>query len=71
MAWIRQTEEVPEPHASLLKRGNVIRSMSLAPEAMGAMMAANQTITFGGSALSRVEEAAIATAVSVVNRCRY
>jgi alkylhydroperoxidase family enzyme len=45
--------------------------MSLAPKEIVAAMTANQAITFGGSALNRVEEEAIATAVSVVNRCRY
>ena len=31
----------------------------------------NANITFGSSALTRVQEEAIATAVSAVNRCRY
>jgi hypothetical protein len=31
----------------------------------------NANITFGASALTRVQEEAIATAVSATNRCRY
>ncbi len=62
MAWIRQ-EDVPF--------GNVIKIMSISEGAMKAVQASNQAITFGASALTRTQEEAIATAVSVVNQCRY
>jgi alkylhydroperoxidase family enzyme len=62
MGWIRQ-EEVPF--------GNVIKIMSINESAMKAVQAVNQAVTFGASALTRVQEEAIATAVSVVNKCRY
>lgn len=63
MPWINQDES--------LNFGNVIKIMSLRPKAMQAVMDVNQAVTFGGSALTRVQEEAIATAVSVVNKCRY
>ncbi len=62
MAWIRQ-EEVPF--------GNVIKIMSINEGAMKAVQGVNQAVTFGSSALTRTQEEAIATAVSVVNQCRY
>ena len=62
MAWIRQ-EEVPF--------GNVIRVMSINEPAMKAVQGLNQAVTFGSSALTRVQEEAIATTVSVANKCRY
>lgn len=62
MAWIRQ-EDVPF--------GNVIKIMSINEGAMKAVQSVNQAITFGASALTRTQEEAIATAVSVVNQCRY
>ena len=72
MSWIREAdpESLPEdirPSA----RANVIRVLSINPTALAAVVAMNQGITFGASALSRVEEEAIATAVSVVNKCQY
>ena len=44
--------------------------MSINRKAMEAVHDANIAITFGASALTRVQEEAIATAV-VVNKCRY
>lgn len=70
MPWIRLTEDVPPEHG-LDKRGNVIKVLSINPTAITAVLEMNMGITFGASALSRVEEEAIATAVSVVNRCQY
>ncbi|MCH8827655.1 MAG: carboxymuconolactone decarboxylase family protein [Chloroflexi bacterium] len=63
MPWISQDDSI--------NMGNVIKIMSLRPKAMQAVMDVNQAVTFGGSALTRVQEEAIATAVSVINRCRY
>ena len=62
MAWIRQEE---------VRFGNVIKIMSINESAMKAVQAVNQAVTFGSSALTRTQEEAIATAVSVVNQCRY
>ena len=63
MPWMSQDDSI--------NMGNVIKIMSLRPKAMQAVMEVNQAVTFGGSALTRVQEEAIATAVSVINRCRY
>ena len=41
------------------------------PGAMKAVQELNGRITFGSSALTRVQEEAIATTVSVVNQCRF
>ena len=62
MAWIRE-EEVDLP--------NIIKVMSINPAAMQAVQQLNSAITFGSSALTRVQEEAIATTVSVVNKCRF
>ena len=62
MSWIRE-EDVP--------MSNIIKVMSILPSAMGAVGALNQAITFGSSALTRVQEEAIATTVSVYNHCRF
>lgn len=62
MAWIRQEE---------VRFGNVIKIMSINESAMKAVQAVNQAVTFGSSALTRTQEEAIATVVSVVNKCRY
>jgi alkylhydroperoxidase family enzyme len=70
MPWIRLTDDVPS-ELGLDKRGNVIKVLSINPTAVQAVLDMNMGITFGASALSRVEEEAIATAVSVVNRCQY
>lgn len=63
MPWISQDDN--------LNMANVIKIMSLQPQAMQAVMDLNQAVTFGGSALTRVQEEAIATTVGVVNRCRF
>ena len=62
MAWIRE-ENVDLPE--------VIRIMSINPQAMEAVQRLNAAITFGSSALTRVQEEAIATVVSATNHCRY
>ena len=62
MSWIRE-EDLPLP--------NVIKVMSINPGAMKAVQEFNGRITFGSSALTRVQEEAIATTVSVVNQCRF
>ena len=62
MAWIRE-EAVNLPE--------VIRIMSIQPQAMEAVQRLNAAVTFGGSAQTRVQEEAIATGVSATNNCRY
>ena len=62
MSWIREEE---------VEVANVIKCMSINRMAMEAVRDANMAITFGSSALTRVQEEAIATAVSAVNKCRY
>lgn len=63
MPWISQDEKS--------ELANVIKIMSLRPKAMQAVMDVNQAVTFGGSALTRTQEEAIATTVGVVNKCRF
>lgn len=62
MAWIRQQE---------IQLSNVIKVMSINPRAMEAVRSLGQAVTFGASRLTRTQEEAIATVVSVANRCRY
>ena len=62
MAWIRE-ENVDLPE--------IIKIMSIQPRAMEAVQRLNAAITFGSSALTRVQEEGIATVVSATNHCRY
>ena len=62
MSWIREED---------LTAANIIKVMSINPEAMAAVQQSNSAITFGASSLTRVQEEAIATTVSVINRCRF
>ena len=62
MSWIREED---------LNMSNIIKIMSINPEAMAAVLQSNRAITFGSSPLTRVQEEAIATTVSVVNHCRF
>ena len=62
MSWIR------EENVAL---ANVIKVMSINPKAMEAVSAMNRDVTFGSSALTRVQEEAIATTVAAANHCRY
>ncbi len=62
MSWIKEAD---------INLSNVIKVMSINPKAMDAVSNLNQAVTFGSSALTRVQEEAIATAVSVTNKCRY
>ena len=64
MSWIREADE-------RLHSANVINVMSINPSAMKAVNDLNNSITFGSSALTRTQEEAIATAVSVQNQCRF
>ena len=62
MSWIHEAD---------VQLPNVIKSMSINHKAMEAVQGLNRAITFGASSLTRVQEEAIATTVSVANRCRY
>ena len=62
MAWIREEDLDVSP---------VIRIMSINPQAMQAVQRLNAAVTFGSSALTRVQEEAVATVVSATNHCRY
>ena len=62
MSWIKEAD---------VNVSNVIKVMSINPTAMEAVSNLNQAVTFGSSALTRVQEEAIATAVSVTNKCRF
>lgn len=62
MSWIREED---------LDVANIIKVMSIQPDAMAAVQGNNRAITFGGSALTRAQEEAIATTVSVINSCRF
>ena len=62
MSWIKEAD---------VNLSNVIKVMSINPQAMEAVSNLNQAVTFGSSALTRVQEEAIATAVSVTNKCRF
>ncbi|MDE0720582.1 MAG: hypothetical protein OSB75_08495 [Dehalococcoidia bacterium] len=65
MSWIEQD---PEATKNLPP---VISVMSINEQAMKAVQNLNANITFGASALTRVQEEAISTVVAVANRCRY
>ncbi len=72
MSWIREAGPTDGTGAaSQLTPAPVINVMSINPMAMKAVGDMNQALSFGSSALTRVQEEAIATAVSVINKCRY
>ena len=62
MSWIREIDDQKPP---------IIRVMSINPAAMDAVSNNNVNITFGASALTRVQEEAIAAVVSSAQNCRY
>lgn len=62
MSWIRE-EDVAET--------NIIKVISINSGAMDAVSKMAQAVTFGSSALTRVQEEAIAATVSVANKCHY
>ncbi len=81
MTWVRTVEPdeaegyVKTFYEGLIKaRGwipNIVKSTTIRPELTRAWMGLFSTLMFGPSGLSRVEREAIATVVSVVNRCHY
>lgn len=62
MSWIEEASVELPP---------VISVMSINKKAMEAVQNLNANITFGASVLTRVQEEAIAAAVSAANKCRY
>ena len=62
MSWIRE-EPIGKP--------GIMGVMSINTRAMDAVSANNRAITFGASALTRVQEEAIATVTAAAIRCRY
>ena len=65
MPWI---DEIPSGEEGLPA---IFQAISLSPTALEQVKQLNETLAFGSSALSRVQEEAIATVVSAANRCRY
>ena len=65
MPWI---EEIPSGEEDLPA---IFQALSLNPGALERVKRLNETLAFGSSALSRVQEEAIATVVAAANRCRY
>ena len=69
MPWI---DEVPSEHPpGEPDLPAVFQALSLSPLAQEQVKQLNETLAFGSSALSRVQEEAIATVVAAANRCRY
>ena len=50
---------------------NIVRSMSLSPDALRASMGMYRAIMFGPSGLTRQERELLATVVSSANECYY
>ncbi len=63
MSWIREEISKDLP--------NFIRAMSINPTAMQAINELVYAVSFGASTLTRVQEEAVATTVSAINKCRY
>ncbi len=63
MTWIRQDETADLPI--------IVRAASLLPQAAQAIYDLTRATGYGATSLTRTQEEAIATVVSVVNRCRY
>ena len=63
MSWIEEAEEPDIPA--------IFRAISIKPQALEVVERLNEVLSFGNSGLSRTQEEAIATVVSVANRCRY
>ena len=62
MSWIPE-EDINVP--------NIIKVMSIDPEAMQAVQNLNKALTFGASSLTRVQEESIASTVSAINKCHF
>ncbi len=64
-----------EEYAAAVERAgkvyNIVRSMSLSPEALRASMGLYRAVMFGPSRLTRQERELLATVVSSANECYY
>ncbi len=64
-----------EEYAAAVERAgkvyNIVRSMSLSPEALRASMRLYRAVMFGPSRLTRQERELLATVVSSANECYY
>ena len=63
MSWIEEADQPDLP--------DIFRALSINFQALDIVRELNEGLGFGNSTLSRVQEEAIATVVSVANRCRY
>ena len=84
MAWVTTFDEseatgrLAEVYAELKKAPlaggrvpNIMKCMSLRPQALMGVWGLNMAVTFGASTLGRRREEMIATAVSALNHCHY
>ena len=63
MSWIEEADQPDLP--------DIFRVLSIDAQALDVVIQLNEGLAFGNSTLSRVQEEAIATTVSVANYCRY
>ena len=63
MSWVKE--------ADLPELAEIFRAISSNAQALELVERLNEGIAFGSSALTRAQEEAITTTVSVANRCRY
>ena len=63
MSWIEAADQTDLPE--------IFRVLSINSQALDVVRQLNEGLAFGNSTLSRVQEEAIATVVSVANHCRY
>ena len=63
MPWIEEADQPDLP--------DIFRVLSINSQALDVVRQLNEGLAFGNSTLGRVQEEAIATAVSVANHCRY
>ena len=63
MSWIDEADLPDLP--------DIFRALSLNSAGLNAVQELNESLAFGNSTLTRVQEEAVATVVSVANRCRY
>jgi hypothetical protein len=69
MSWIK---EVPiEASSEPWSRSNIMRSMSLNPQAVLGVSELSKACLFGGSRLTRIQEEIIITTASSLNGCFY
>jgi alkylhydroperoxidase family enzyme len=69
MAWIG--EAPVDASAEPWFRSNIMRSMSLNPQAMRGVAELSRGCLFGGSRLTRAQEEMVVTTVASLNGCFY